>query len=508
MQLNPIRQPWILKTFGSRSSDLTDPLVFIISLELRGDMNLNKLKMALAIIIPLVVFFLPLELIPLPGLTPVGQRMLAIFILACLFWVLEPIPAFATSMMIVLLELVFISNKSFIGLRNSLSPDQLGDLIPYKQIMGVFASPIIMLFLGGFSLAIAASKYRLDMNLARVLVKPFGKNPKYVLLGLMLITAVFSMFMSNTATTAMMFAIVTPILALFDKGDTGKVAFALGIPFAANIGGIGTPIGTPPNALAMKYLQGDHLVSFGQWMGFAIPYVAVMIAFLWILLGRVFPFKTKEISLTIKGKFLKTRPAYIVYFTFAFTILGWLTDFLHGMNSYVIALFPVTIFVVSGIITPKDLKLISWDVLWLVAGGIALGLGLEKSGLTNVFVASLPFENISPLVLILLTTIIAIVMATLMSNTATANLLLPIIFSLGTAVSASTNINSSLLIIAVTLACSLAMSLPVSTPPNAIAYASGLIKGGNMAKVGVIIGAVGLIMNYVLIFILYKLQVV
>ena len=103
-----------------------------------------------------------------------------------------------------------------------------------------------MLFLGGFFLAAAATKYRLDMNLAKVLLKPFGTNPKFVLLGLMSVTALFSMFMSNTATAAMMLAILTPVLALFTPEDKGRAAFALAIPIAANLGGIGTPIGTPP----------------------------------------------------------------------------------------------------------------------------------------------------------------------------------------------------------------------------------------------------------------------
>ena len=169
--------------------------------------------------------------------------------------------------------------------------EALGTLIDYKDIIGTFASPIIILFLGGFFLAMAATKYRLDQNLAKLLLKPFGENPKMVMMGLMIITAIFSMFMSNTATTAMMLSILMPVLAVFLPGDSGKIGFTFAIPVAANIGGIGTPIGTPPNAVALKYLTGDHLITFGQWMIFAVPYV---IALLYYWLARFDIYVSRE----------------------------------------------------------------------------------------------------------------------------------------------------------------------------------------------------------------------
>lgn len=133
------------------------------------------------------------------------------------------------------------------------------------------------------------------MNLAKVLLKPFGTNPKFVLLGLMSVTALFSMFMSNTATAAMMLAILTPVLALFTPEDKGRAAFALAIPIAANLGGIGTPIGTPPNAIALKALQGMGLdVSFGKWLMFGIPFVIVMILIAWLLLLWLFPISQRN----------------------------------------------------------------------------------------------------------------------------------------------------------------------------------------------------------------------
>lgn len=172
----------------------------------------------------------------------------------------------------------------------------------------------------------------------------------------MLITGVFSMFMSNTATTAMMLSILAPVIAVFGLNDPGRIAFALSIPVAANIGGIGTPIGTPPNAIALKYLSGENMISFGEWMTFGVPFVIVMMALAWVLIGRLYPADEQHINLKIKGKFLKTPKAITVYIVFALTILLWLMGSAHGMNSYTVALIPVAVFSLTGIINKEDLK--------------------------------------------------------------------------------------------------------------------------------------------------------
>lgn len=461
----------------------------------------TQLKYILPIVIPLIILLLPSSCFGIEGLTLVEHRVIAIFVMAALCWVLEPIPIYATSVLIILLELLMISDK---GLWFAKAPSEdLGTLLSFKAIMGTFSSPIIMLFLGGFFLAMAATKYRLDINLARVLLKPFGSDPKYVMMGLMMITATFSMFMSNTATTAMMLSILTPVLALFSRGDMAKVAFALSVPVAANIGGIGTPIGTPPNAVALKYLVGENSIDFAQWMSFAIPFVVVMLLFAWFLLIYLFPMTSKQINLNIKGKFLKTTKSVIVYITFIVTILLWLTGAWHGMNSYVVALIPVAVFSVFKIITKEDLKKISWDVLWLVSGGIALGLALEKSGLAVNAVNAIPFSQFHPLLLISGASLLCLVMANFMSNTATANLLLPLAAALGISMHSLLPYGGEVvLILAVTFAASLGMSLPVSTPPNALAYASGHIEGKQMAKVGIIIGTVGLLLTYAMLYLM------
>lgn len=460
-------------------------------------------KYLLPIVIPLVVLLLPASAFPVEGLTILQQRVIALFLLAALCWVLEPIPIYATSVVIIVLELLLLSDKGIALFRSGAGSPEFGELLSSSSIMATFASPIIMLFLGGFFLAMAATKYRLDVNLARVLLKPFGSNPKYVMFGLMLITAIFSMFMSNTATTAMMLSILAPVIVLFGKDDPGKTAFALSIPVAANIGGIGTPIGTPPNAIALKYLVGENAIGFGEWMAFGVPFVAILLVFAWVLMCAMFPAKQDKIELTIKGKFLKTPKAIIVYVTFAATILLWLMGSSHGMNSYVVAMIPVAVFSATGIINKEDLKKISWEVLWLVSGGIALGLALDQTGLAKLMVNSIPFDNFSPFVVLGGAAALCLLMANFMSHTATANLLMPIMAALGMSMSSLVPFGGGVtLILVVTFAASLGMSLPISTPPNALAHATGNVESSQMAKVGVIIGVVGVLMSFIMVWIL------
>lgn len=445
----------------------------------------------------------PREWFHIDHLTVIEHRVIALFFLAAMLWITEAIPIYATSILIIVLELITISSSGLNVLIAQAGTPEFGEVISYKEIMGTFSSPIILLFLGGFFLAMASTKYRLDQNLARVLLKPFGNRPAYIIMGLMIITALFSMFMSNTATTAMMLSIITPVLFCFDQNDRGKIALALCIPLAANIGGLGTPIGTPPNALALKYLTGEDYIGFGQWMSFGVPLVLVLLSIAWFLLLKIFPSSTKEIKLNIQGEFSTTPKAMVVYATFCLTIVLWLFDFVHGMNSYTVALIPVGVFLSFNIITKEDLKRINWDVLWLVSGGIALGLALGESGLAEHVVRSIPFEKFSPFIIVILTALLAALMANFMSNTATANLLLPIIATIGTTVLSLEPLGGSkMLILGTTLAASLGMALPISTPPNALAHATGLIDTRDMLKIGGLVGGVGLIFVFVLLYIL------
>ena len=222
-------------------------------------------------IIVLVLWFLPTESFGMDGLSSVQQRIIAIFVYATLMWVMELVPAWATSVSIMVLLLLFASDS---GIKWICDPAVVGQLLSYKQVMASFADPVVMLFIGGFVLAIATTKTGLDVHLARVLLTPFGKKSENILLGFMLVTALFSMFISNTATTAMMLTFLTPVFKQLPEAGKGRIAMALSIPIAANLGGMGTPIGTPPNTIALKYLndpEGLNLgIGFGQWMLFMV----------------------------------------------------------------------------------------------------------------------------------------------------------------------------------------------------------------------------------------------
>lgn len=446
-----------------------------------------------------VLFFFPQWVFPEGIFSVLQQRVLAIFLLATMLWVSDAVPAFATSLLIIMLLVLTASNSAPFPLRNGLGEDMLD----YLSIFNSFASPVIILFLGGFFIALACAKYKLDMNLARVLLKPFGTKYEIVMLGVMVITAVFSMFMSNTATSVMMLTIMTPLVASMDVNDPGCRAMVLSIPIAANLGGMGTPIGTPPNAIAFRYFVGEHAMTFGEWMMFAVPVTVILIAFSWLLLQKMYPSKGGEIKIEIDCQFEKGLKPMIVYCTVILTVLLWVFSSFHGINAYAVAIIPVAVFSLCGIVDKQDIKTISWDVLWLLAGGIAIGAALASSGLASLIVSLVPFDNYSGAVVILGISVLCMVMATFMSHTATANLLMPIAASMSMTV-ASINELGGLIVVgtAVALASSLGMGLPISTPPNALAHATGLVDTRDFIRTARIISPVGVLLIYFVLILL------
>ena len=552
------------------------------------------IKLLVVLLISGSMLFMPFEEWGLP-VNPIQTRVIALFVFAALMWILEVIPIWTTSVLVITLALLGTSNTSLNFLKvdkfdapavnaivadaygpaadaevvkatqasvseslkkaSNLTPDvvrstintailkpvvsgkadaaaatalkeaagrlyegevsarisklDLTNLTQQKSIFATFADPIIILFLGGFFLADAATKFRLDINLARVLLKPFGTNPKYVLLGLMSVTALFSMFMSNTATAAMMLALLTPVLALFKPEDRGRAAFALCIPIGANVGGIGTPIGTPPNAIALKFMQENGWnVTFGDWMMFGIPFVIIMLLIGWVILIKMFPIDQKSLDLAkeMKGKFMTTPKAWVVYITFIVTILLWVVPKqYHGLDANSVAIIPIAVFSVTGVITAKDLRAMSWDVLWLVAGGFALGVALGETKLANDLINSIPFAEWDSLALIVGSSLICLFMATFMSHTATAALLMPIMASVAAGMVAGGSMDAPGaigLLVTIAFASSLGMALPISTPPNAMAYATGHIEQKGMAISGTILCLIGLALSIGLMYLL------
>ena len=280
------------------------------------------IKAAIVAAVMLFLWNIPSEWYGIDGLTVIQQRIIAIFAFATLMWVMEVVSSWATSVGIIVLMLLFTSTS---GIAPFMTGDNLGEPLLYKNVMACFADPVIMLFIGGFVLAIAATKTGLDAQLAKVLLKPFGTKSENVLLGFLLITGLFSMFVSNTATAAMMLAFLTPVFKQLPPEGKGRIALAMSIPVAANLGGMGTPIGTPPNTIALKYLndpEGLNMnLGFGQWMLFMMPLVALLLFISWIIIKKLFPFTQKTIELKIEGGMKKGRNTWIVIVTFFLTVL-------------------------------------------------------------------------------------------------------------------------------------------------------------------------------------------
>lgn len=476
---------------------------------LSGKLNKKKCILFLvSFILTVIVWNLPSTFFGIDGLTTVQQRVIAIFVMAVMLWLTEAIPAWATSVTIIFVLLFFVSNSSFKFMQGS--EGQYGQLLDSVGIMACFADPTIILFLGGFILAIAATKSGLDVWMAKAMIKPFGKKSENVLLGFMLITGIFSMFISNTATAAMMLTFLTPVFKALPANGKGRIALTMAIPIGANLGGMGTPIGTPPNAFAYKVLNdptGMNLdISFGHWMAVMVPLVIVLLIIAWFLLRKLFPFSQKTIELHIEGDVKHNWRSVVVGATFFVTIVLWIFGKQIGINANTVAMLPIAVFAFSGVISAKDLQQIDWGVIWMVAGGFALGLAMNGTGLAKVAVESIPFGSWSPIVILIISGLVCYFLSNFISNTATAALLIPILSVVCSGMGDKLNIigGDPTILVGIAVAASAAMSLPISTPPNAIAYSTGLINQKDMAKTGIIVGVTTLALGFSMLIVIGK----
>ena len=465
---------------------------------------LNVIKFIFIAVISIVVAMLPTSAFGLEGLTDVHQRIIALFVFAALMWLTEAMPSWVTSMIVVTVMLLTVSTSAF----NFLRPEGNAGLVPFKSIMACFSNPTIMLFIGGFVLAIGLTKVKLDVALARVLLKPFGTRSEIVLLGFILVTAIFSAFVSNTATAAMMLAFLTPVLRSLPADGKGRIALALAIPVGANLGGMITPIGTPPNMIALDYLASQGMgISFVDWTIKMAPFVIILLLLAWLLLRLMFPFKQKNIKIEIEGDIRWDFKTWSVVVAFAVTIFMWMfgTD-LWGVDTNVVAMIPIAIFCATGILTRRDLEEINWSVLWMVAGGFALGVALNYKdassvSLSSLIVESVPFDNFSPIVVMILAGLICFGFSNFISHSAATSLLVPVLgvvaSGLGTALDGVGGPQAML--VGIAIASSVSMILPISTPPNAIAHSTGFIEQKDMMKVGIIVGIMGLVLGYAML---------
>jgi len=403
------------------------------------------------------------------GLSEPAGVTLSVLAVAGLLWTTEALPLFVTSFLVLFLNLALLSPAL---------PEVDGE-----RFIAPFFSNVVLLFLGGFVLSAGLQKHGLGRRIAIWVLDRTGPRPHRVLAGFMGTTAVLSMWMSNTATTAMMLGLAAPILDDLDEDEPYRTALLLGVAFAANLGGLGTPIGTPANAIAMQYLdQAGLRMSFLGWLGMALPMLSVLLVFAWWLLARSFPPKSNKLALGLERRALSAQ-APLVGGTALVTILGWLTGDLHGLSSGTVALIPVLVLFGSRALETSDFRSLPWDVLMLAGGGLSLGVAVSSSGLAEDIVGLVPTQA-AGLVVAASFAVLACAVSTVMSNTATANLLIPVALGLPSAMVKA-------VLVGVAMACSVSMTLPVTTPPNAMAFASGRLEVRDMIRFGGLLSVLG-----------------
>ncbi len=446
------------------------------------------------------VLFLALAFAPIPGVPDQVRLMMAVAALMAAFWVSEAIPLAATS----LLPLVLFP---FLGLGSA------------AQAAAPYSNHLIYLFLGGFMMAQTMQRWNLHRRLALHIVDLVGTSPSRVILGFMCASAFVSMWVSNTATTAMMMPIALAVIqqvaeAARDKGLDVELApgqfhfgidLMLGVAYAASIGGIGTLIGTPPNVLLAGILEETYgiQVSFLRWLAFGIPFVVLFVPLTWLWLTRVaYPLEITEVpggAKLIKEHIRKLGPMSVgerrTAYLFALTAAAWMfrpvwtrwipsgelvTDSTIAMTAAVLA------FLLPGgtgerLLNWQWASKLPWDVLLLFGGGFSLAGGFERSGLSRWVGDQLTHFSQAPLPLFVLSIVLVIIILTeFASNTASTAMSLPI---LG-ATAAGMGISPLVLCIPAAVAASCAFMMPAATPPNAIVFGTGYLTIPQMVRAG------------------------
>ena len=422
------------------------------------------------------------------GLSGAGRLTLGIFTTAAILWVVEPFPLYVTSFVVVILEVILLGRPGGpLGLKGN----------GYTVFLHPFFDSVVVLVLGGFVLATAIKRYGLDERISHGILRRAGTRPRTVLLAMMTTSAFLSMWISNTAATALMIAVAIPIVTSFPRDEPFRKAIVLGIPFASNIGGMATPIGTPPNAIAIGILANmGHPISFLGWMYRGFPVTIVLLVSCWLLLCRLFPPTVRNIEIQLKERGAIGRKPMFVLVVFAAVVLLWLTTGWHGIPSSIVALFPLVIFFGLRLLKDEDLQDLGWGILFTIGGGMSLGIAMRESGLSSYIIGRIPLEGMPVVLALLGFAVAAAVMTSFISNSATANLLLPIVVGVSAIHPATSGV-------VVALAASTAMVLPISTPPNAIAYGSGYFSVRDMVRAGSIITGIAVIAVTLFIYALF-----
>jgi sodium-dependent dicarboxylate transporter 2/3/5 len=385
-----------------------------------------------------------------------------ISVLSIGLWITEAVPPFAVGIMIVSM-MVFGFGTKLIS----------GEVRSVQAYTSTWTSNVIWLLLGGFFLAEGMKEVDFDRKLFQFTIRRFGDKPERLLLGLISVTALASMVMSNTATTTMMISSVMPLIRAQGKGSNFSKALLISIPTAATIGGIGTIIGSTPNAIAVGALLEKNIrVTFLEWMLFGLPTAVLLLYVFYRLLIRRFQLGDTVLDLeAIKGaaKPVDRAKKNAVLFTLVLTIALWATEPLHGVPVAATSAVPILLLTLTQVIRAEQVRALPWDTLMLVAGGLALGIALVDVGLARIIMEGVTRLPLAAYGFAIFFSIVAVLLSNVMSNTAAASILVPLAVTLPEPFGTATPV-------IIAISCSCALLLPVSTPSNAIAYATGLIE--------------------------------
>lgn len=465
-------------------------------------MNFRNTK-TIGFLLGCVIFAILISVPPPEGLSSDGWHTAAVALLMATWWITESIPIAATALVpIVAFPILQIS-----GIDNTLTP---------------YAHPLIFLFLGGFVIAIAMEKWDLHRRIALNIVNFVGTDPHSIIIGFIIASAFLSMWVSNTATALMMLPIALSVLKLVNNNSESQqesahfdLCLLLGIAYGCNVGGIGTLIGTPPNALLAGFMEDSYgiEISFANWMLFGIPVLIVALPVLYFVLTRwVYPIAIDRLP---GGKELFAQkldelgtistPEIKVAVVFSITALLWifrplLSNAFPGLSDTGIAiaaalslfLIPVDVPDRDFILKWNDAEELPWGVLILFGGGLSLASAISSTGLAEWIGGGVQVLSGWPIFLLLLLIVTLIVFLTeVTSNTATTAAFLPIMGSVAVGLA----LEPLLFTLPVAVAASCAFMLPVATPPNAIIYGSGRIHIPEMARAGMWLNVVFILLT-------------
>jgi sodium-dependent dicarboxylate transporter 2/3/5 len=394
-------------------------------------------------------------------------------------WLSEAIPLYATTL------LLWVGIASLLGPLDSKS-------YSISNVLSSAANPVMALFFGGFALSAAGTRHGIDAFVAGWLVRTSGGSRLKLLFLVMLGTAVLSMWMSNIAAGAMMIATLRPLFGGATRDELNQLdadavsfrtAMLLGIAFAADFGGMATPVGTGPNLIAIGAISHQFQITFLQWMSFAVPLAIVMVLLSFFLISRLHRVSGNLVNLTTIGAGRRlSRQGWAVVAIFSATVVAWLLEPLHGIPAGVTALGAAGALFALRLLDRRDLMLLEWDTLLLIAGGLTLGELFSTSGLAHGMAAAVDWHDMPLPVLLIALVLVCAFISAVASNTAAAAMLIQIALSILPMPSVA---------VLVALGASMGVPFVISTPPNSMAYGQGGLRSRDFLVPGMILMIIG-----------------